>query len=163
MWLIVGLILVGIVLLVAELVLLPGISVAGIGAIAALIAAVLYAFIQYGIFVGTVTLTVTVVAAVGAVIISLRANTWRRFSLDTTIDATSSPTPQQHHIAVGQQAQTMTRLAPMGKISINGVIVEAKAVDRYVDPHSVVEVIGFDNTAVVVREVSPMNQKEKFE
>ena len=44
MWLIITLIIVGILLLVAELVLLPGISVAGIGAFLSLAVAAVYGF-----------------------------------------------------------------------------------------------------------------------
>ena len=47
MWLILILVLIGVLLLVAELVLLPGISVAGIGSLLAFGAAIFYAFIQY--------------------------------------------------------------------------------------------------------------------
>ena len=46
MWLILILVLIGVLLLVAELVLLPGISVAGIGSLLAFGAAIFYAFIQ---------------------------------------------------------------------------------------------------------------------
>ena len=54
MWLIITLIIVGILLLVAELVLLPGISVAGIGAFLSLAVAAVYGFFLYGILGGSV-------------------------------------------------------------------------------------------------------------
>ena len=60
MWLILILVLIGVLLLVAELVLLPGISVAGIGSLLAFGAAIFYAFIQYGVLIGLVTLTAAV-------------------------------------------------------------------------------------------------------
>ena len=56
MWLILILVLIGVLLLVAELVLLPGISVAGIGSLLAFGAAIFYAFIQYGVLIGLVGL-----------------------------------------------------------------------------------------------------------
>ena len=56
MWLIIMLIIVGILLLVAELVLLPGISVAGIGAFLSLAVAAVYGFFLYGILGGSVVL-----------------------------------------------------------------------------------------------------------
>lgn len=98
MWLILILVLIGVLLLVAELVLLPGISVAGIGSLLAFGAAIFYAFIQYGVLIGLVTLTAAVLLSVLAVFISLRANTWQRLSLKATIDSTSTPTPQQNNI-----------------------------------------------------------------
>ena len=93
MWLIVALIVVGVLLLVAELVLLPGISVAGIGAFVAFLAAAFYGFMQYGVMGGALILATIVILCVIAVVVSLRANTWRRFSLKATVDSTSTPTP----------------------------------------------------------------------
>lgn len=150
MWLIIALVLIGVLLLVAELVLLPGISVAGVGALLAFGVAIFYAFFEYGVLWGVVTLTITVVLTVIAVFVSLRSNTWQRLSLKTTIDSASTPTPQQNNIRMGQVGITLTRLAPMGKVRIGEVTVEAKAVDDFIDPKQPVEVIGFDNTVVIV-------------
>ncbi len=59
MGLIVALIVVGVLLLVAELVLLPGISVAGIGAFAALVVAAVYGFVRFGILGGSLVVAAT--------------------------------------------------------------------------------------------------------
>ena len=156
MWLIITLIIVGILLLVAELVLLPGISVAGIGAFLSLAVAAVY-----GILGGSVVLAAIIIVAVAAVVVSLRANTWQRLSLKSTIDATSTPTPEQNDIRIGQRGETLTRLAPMGKVQVGDVTVEAKSVDAYIDPRQVVEVIGYDNTAVVVRRIAAQERAEE--
>ena len=156
MWLIITLIIVGVLLLVAELVLLPGISVAGIGAFLSLAVAAVY-----GILGGSVVLAAIIIVAVAAVVISLRANTWQRLSLKSTIDATSTPTPEQNDIRIGQRGETLTRLAPMGKVQVGDVTVEAKSVDAYIDPRQVVEVIGYDNTAVVVRRIAAQERAEE--
>ena len=145
MWLIVALIVVGVLLLVAELVLLPGISVAGIGAFVAFLAAAFYGFMQYGVMGGALILATIVILCVIAVVVS------RRFSLKATVDSTSTPTPEQQDIHVGQRGETLTRLAPMGKVQLGEVTIEAKSVDAYIDPHQAIEVIGYDNTAVIVR------------
>ena len=161
MWLIITLIIVGILLLVAELVLLPGISVAGIGAFLSLAVAAVYGFFLYGILGGSVVLAAIIIVAVAAVVVSLRANTWQRLSLKSTIDATSTPTPEQNDIRIGQRGETLTRLAPMGKVQVGDVTVEAKSVDAYIDPRQVVEVIGYDNTAVVVRRIAAQERAEE--
>ena len=161
MWLIITLIIVGILLLVAELVLLPGISVAGIGAFLSLAVAAVYGFFLYGILGGSVVLAAIIIVAVAAVVISLRANTWQRLSLKSTIDATSTPTAEQNDIRISQRGETLTRLAPMGKVRVGDVTVEAKSVDAYIDPRQAIEVIGYDNTAVVVRRVAAQERAEE--
>ena len=76
MWLIITLIIVGILLLVAELVLLPGISVAGIGAFLSLAVAAVYGFFLYGILGGSVVLAAIIIVAVAAVV-PIRGSGWR--------------------------------------------------------------------------------------
>lgn len=154
MWLIISLVVVGLLLLIAELILLPGISVAGIGAGLSLLGAILYAYGRYGVFVGSMVLTVVVILAVLAVIISLRANTWQRFALKSTIDSTSGKTPEEHDIRIGQTGVALTRLAPMGKVKIGDITLEAKSIDAFVDQQSAVEVTGFDNSVVVVKKIN---------
>lgn len=153
MGLIITLIVIGIILLVAELVLLPGISVAGIAAFVSFAAAIFYGFFHFGVVGGSIIVASIVILSIIAVVVSLRANTWRRLSLKTTIEGTSTPTPEQQNIRIGQQGETITRLAPMGKVRFGEVTIEAKSIDSFLDPHQTVEVIGYDNTAAVVRKV----------
>lgn len=153
MGLIIALIVIGIVLLVAELVLLPGISVAGIAAFVSFAVAIFYGFLHFGVLGGSIIVASIVILSIIAVVISLRANTWKRLSLKTTIESTSTPTPQQQNIRIGQRGETVTRLAPMGKVRFGNLTIEAKSIDRFLDPHQTVEVIGYDNTAAVVREI----------
>lgn len=114
-----------------------------------------------GFWGGSVVLAAIIIVAVAAVVISLRANTWQRLSLKSTIDATSTPTAEQNDIRIGQRGETLTRLAPMGKVRVGDVTVEAKSVDAYIDPRQAIEVIGYDNTAVVVRRVAVQERAEE--
>mgnify|MGYP002564660002 CR=1 FL=1 len=145
MGLIITLIVIGIILLVAELVLLPGISVAGIAAFVSFAAAIFYGFFHFGVVGGSIIVASIVILSIIAVVVSLRANTWRRLSLKTTIEGSSTPTPEQQNIRIGQQGETITRLAPMGKVRFGEVTIEAKSIDSFLDPHQTVEVIGYDN------------------
>ena len=49
----------------------------------------------------------------------------------------------------------------MGKVRVGDVTVEAKSVDAYIDPRQAIEVIGYDNTAVVVRRVAVQERAEE--
>lgn len=61
---------------------------------------------------------------------------------------------------MGQTGVTLTRLAPMGRVRIGEVTAEAKVVDDFIDPKQVVEVIGFDNTVVIVARTHKHNEIE---
>ena len=155
MWLIASLILFAVLLLVAELVLLPGLSIAGIGALLANGAAVYFAFTRYGTTGGVIVLVVIVAISVAAIAVSLRAGTWQRFSLKQEIDGKAQYLPQEQDVRIGDRGTTLTRLAPMGKVEIGGKTFEAKAIDRMLDPRVAVEVTGFENFTVIVEEVQP--------
>lgn len=77
MWLIVALIIIGVLLLVAELILLPGLSVAGICSLIAYVCAIYATFKSFGSTAGFIVIAVIVVLSVVASIISLKANTYR--------------------------------------------------------------------------------------
>lgn len=155
MTLIILLILLGIFLLGVELFLLPGISIAGFGALGACAFAVYKAFVEYGNVGGFIALAVVLILSVILLIFGLRAKTWHRLALKNNIDGSSQTSPEKDDVVIGARGTTITRLAPMGKILINGKTYEAKSIDVYVDPHQEVEVTGFENFNVVVKVVSP--------
>lgn len=151
MWTILILIVIGVLLLVAELVLIPGTSVAGICALGAYGAAIYKAFIQYGTSGGVFTIIAVIMVAVAATILSLRAKTWQRLSLKDKMDGKSQPSPE-NEVNIGDKGVTLTRLAPSGNVLIDGKTYEAKSLgDIYVDPKTEIEVTGFENFTVIVK------------
>ncbi len=151
MFFIILLILFGVLFLVAEIVLLPGISIGGILALVCYGSSIYMAFRDYGPLTGAVVTVAILVLSAGATIVSLRAKTWQRFSLKQQIDSSSMRTPEEDNVRIGARRIALSRLSPMGKVDIGGRIYEAKSLDRYVDPRSEVEVVGFENFNVIVR------------
>ena len=128
MWLIILLILLGVLFLVAELVLLPGVSLGALFALVCYGSAIYTAFADYGPFTG------------GIVVLIILA-------------LSSMPLPD-NEVKAGDRGVAVSRLAPMGKVEIGGRIYEAKSTDVYIDQRSTVEVVGFENFNVVVRKVA---------
>lgn len=153
MWLIVLLILLGVLFLVAELVLLPGVSVGALFALVCYGSAIYTAFTDYGTLAGSVVVAVILVLSFVATVFSLRSKTWQRFSLKQKIESSGSALPADE-VKAGQRGVAVSRLAPMGKVEIAGRIYEAKSAGAYIDQRSVVEVIGFENFNVVVRKAA---------
>lgn len=147
------LIILGILFLVAEIVLLPGVSVGAILSAACFGTAIYLGFTQFGNTVGIVVIVAIIVTAFIATIISLRAKTWRRLKLDAQIESSSMESPEQS-VRVGDRGITVSRLAPIGKALIDGKVHEAKSGGEYIDPKREVEVIGFENFAVIVKEIT---------
>lgn len=151
MWLIIILVAAGVLLLVAELILIPGLSVAGICALVCYGAAVYIGFDRFGAIGGAITIGAIVGVSVAAALISLRARTWHKLALNDNIDGTSQQLPSDT-LKVGDRGVAATRLAPSGKVVIGAETYEARTMANiYVDARSGVEVVDFENFTVIVR------------
>lgn len=150
MWYIALLILFGVLFLVTELVLLPGVSVGALLSLVCYGAAIYLGFSQFGTTTGVVVIVVILILSLLATILSLRAKTWQRFSLKQEIRSSSMPTPSDE-LVVGDRGVTLSRLAPMGKVVINDRQYEAKTTGSYIDAQTPIEVIGFENFNVIVK------------
>lgn len=145
------LILLGLLLFVAELVLLPGITLAAVGSFCCLVAAVTWAFVGGSVAMGFVVLGIVVVFLGILMAIFLRPRTWNRVALKTNIESQVQTEDIQNQVEVGVQGSTLTRLAPMGKVQVGDRIFEAKSLDSYIDPRRQVVVIGYENSNIIVR------------
>ena len=148
MFYIVLLIFFGLLFLVAELVLLPGVSIGAILALVCYGSSIYLAFRDLGPVAGSV---VILVLSLIATVVSLRAKTWQRFSLKQKINSSSMPTLPEQELSVGDRGTTLSRLSPMGKIEVKGRTYEAKSLGAYVDPRKEIEVVGFENFSVIVK------------
>ncbi len=144
------LILLALLFLVAELVLLPGLTISGILALACGGGAVYMAFTQYGAVVGWIVVALLLLLSLLAVVISLRSTTWQYFALKQEVKSAASE-PIEARVAVGSRGKCLSRLSPMGSVEIEGKIYEAKLLSGYADAHSEVEVVGYENSNIIVK------------
>ena len=151
MGLIISLIIIGLLLLFAEILLIPGVGIAGILGLVSLGGSCFYAFNQMGGTVGAIVTAVNVALVVGLSIYVLRAKTWKRLSLDTNIDFKAVA---DTGLAVGDRGVTVSRLAPMGSVRFDTELVEVKALEGFVDPEVEVEVVLMEDGKIYVKPVS---------
>lgn len=154
MFYIVLLVFFGLLFLVAELVLLPGVSVGALLSLVCYGSSIYLAFRDFGTATGILVVVVILLLSFVAVVVSLRAKTWQRFSLKQEIRSSNMPVTPAEELQVGDRGVTLSRLSPMGKVEIGGRIYEAKSLGAYVDPQRDVEVVGFENFSVVVKTVA---------
>ena len=152
MGLVVTLILVGIVLMIAEILLIPGIGVAGILGLLSMGGSCWYAFYEFGNVTGGIVTGVTAVVLVAFAVIVLRAKTWKRMALNTTIESKVNKVSIEFH--VGDKGKTSTRLAPMGSARFGDELVEVKALEGMIDPNVEVEICMIEDEKIYVRPVS---------
>ena len=137
---IIVLILLGLLLLLLEFAVIPGVTIAGIGGFLMLAGSVYLAFAQYGTGAGFATLLVVIIAAPALVIYFFRSKAGKKMVLETNIDG-KVETFETDNIHPGDTGITLGRLAPMGKVKVNGVSVEAQSTGSYIDQNRPVKIL----------------------
>ena len=148
---IITLILVGLVLIFVEILLVPGVGVAGILGLLCLVGSSVYSFYYMGTTAGLIVTVVNSLLLIGLTIYVLRAKTWKRMSLETNID---SKAVEDAVLSVGDKGKTMTRLAPMGAARFGDNVVEVKALEGMLDPGTPVKVVLIEDNKIYVRPLS---------
>ena len=148
---IITLILVGLVLMFAEILLVPGVGVAGILGLISMGGSCFCAFHQYGNTVGAIVTAVNVLLLIALIIWVLRAKTWKRMTLETNIDS-KAVSSDPAVLAVGDCGRTLTRLAPMGNARFGMASIEVTALDGMISAGTQVEVVMMDGQKIYVKE-----------
>jgi membrane-bound ClpP family serine protease len=151
MGLIITLIVIGIVLLLLELLVIPGFGVTGILGIASLIGGIVMAYTTLGATAGHLTLFSSLAGCGIALWFIMRSKTWNRLSLKTNIDDKVDVLPEEKGIKTGDSGIALTRLAPMGKVRINNVDAEATSREGIINTGQTVEVVKVDGTKIIVK------------
>ena len=155
MGLIISLIVIGMVLMLTEIMLIPGVGVAGILGFLSIGGACYLAFCEFGTMTGIIVLSCNAIVLVLLLIWVLRAQTWKKFTLNTNIDSKAVST--ETVIAIGDFAKTVTRLAPIGSIRFNNKVMEAKALEGMIDSGVDVEVVLIEDNKIYVSPVNRIN------
>ncbi|MDR1402078.1 MAG: NfeD family protein [Tannerellaceae bacterium] len=139
---------IAILLILLEIFLLPGITIAGIGGALFAIGGVIYAY-TVGSTVGNITLFGSIIAFGIAFAWLLRSKSFNKVALKTNIDSklTSS---RDLGIQAGDEGITLSRLAPIGKALIKDITVEAKSTGEFIDEDTPVIVMRVDGYNVLV-------------
>ncbi len=152
MTLIIFLIILGIILFLIEFLLVPGITVAGIGGAILMIGGVIMAYHFHGTAAGNYTLIGTAVASFITIYFVLKTKTWNRIMLKTSIDGKVNVVEKENpNVKVGDIGETVTRLNPMGRVLVNGENFEGKSEDKFIDQRSIVEVTKVLSNKIIVK------------
>lgn len=156
MGLIVSLILVGLILIFAEVLIIPGVGVAGILGLISMAGSCFYAFHEMGATAGYIVTGVNALLLLLLVVYILRAKTWKKMALETNIDS-KAVSDESSIVSVGDIGKTITRLSPMGSVRFGDMAVEVKAIEGMVDPGCDVEVVMIEENKIYISPVREIN------
>ena len=149
-WIVVTLLLLGVILMLVEMLLVPGVGIAGFLSLGSLGVACWYAFTALSTAAGWWTTLAAVVLLGVMVFFALRAKTWRRFELKTEV--TSKMGTEAEDVHVGDRGFAYTRLAPMGTGRFGTLTCEVKSFDnRMISAGTPVEVVAIEENKPLVK------------
>ena len=149
MALVITLTVIGLLLILAEILLIPGVGVAGILGILSLGGSCYYSFYEFGNSVGAIVTVINAVLLLVMLIYALRAKTWKRMTLETNVDS-KAVEDESLYVSLGDKGVAKTRLAPMGSVRFGDRVAEVKAVEGIVDSGTEVEVVMIEDKKIYV-------------
>lgn len=150
---IVFLVVLGIVLLLIEVTILPGITVAGVGSFLVLVYSVYLAFTSYGSLVGFLTLAFVLIVSPLLVYYFFKGKAGKSMVLNTVITGVANEIDAER-VKIGDIGVTIGRLAPMGKIKVNDEVIEVRSTGAFVNPGEKVRIIHIEKSLITVE---PLN------
>lgn len=155
MGLVITLILIGILLILAEIFLIPGIGIAGFLGVASICGSTYYAFDYLGSGPGAIVTVVNILLLTVLICYALRAKTWKRLELKTVLENNAS----EMKVNVGDRGKAVTRLGPVGSARFDNVSYEVTALEGMIDAGSEIEVALMENNKIYVK---PVAEDEAF-
>lgn len=140
---------IGLLLIVLELIFVPGTTVVGIVGLICLAVGVYLSFQFFGVRIGWTVLVGSSVTGFGILTYTLRSRAWERFTLKRSIDSkVNEEFPL--NLQVGEVGEAISALRPMGNADFNSRIVEVRSHGNYVKTGRKVQIVKIDNNIVLV-------------
>ncbi|MBC6401495.1 MAG: nodulation protein NfeD [Ekhidna sp.] len=151
--LILGLMLFGTFLIVAEIIFVPGTTIIGIlGAIFS-VYCIYLGYDYYGPATGTLVLIGSVMLNILALVIAFKNKSWERFSLKNTMKGKFNE-DSGFNIKKGDKGMTISSLKPIGKAIFGSNEVEVRSEGGFVTENIEIEVKRIDSSKIIVQPIN---------
>ena len=154
---IIFLLLLGDILILVEVILIPGTFITGILGLAAIVAACVQ---SYNIISPMGAVWIFIANAVILTLLTyviLRSKTWKKLSLETKIDSRSDDSPQEKGLYLGMEGVSSTRLAPMGKATFGDKVVEVSTEGEFINPQEKIVITRIEDNKIFVKQYFNIN------
>ncbi len=147
------LIILGIVLLMIEFTILPGITIAGLGGLLLFAYSTYLAFSSYGNTIGFLILAFILIVAPTIIVLLFKGKSGKKMVLKAVLHGVANEINHEK-VNIGDIGVTIGRLAPMGKIKVNNEVVEVRSTGTFVNPGEKVRIIQIEKSQITVE---PLN------
>jgi membrane-bound ClpP family serine protease len=150
---VISLIAFGLMLIVAEVIFVPGTTIVGVLGFLFLIVGIGFSFSYFGSETGWVTVGVSATLSGLILYYSFKSNVWHRFSLKSSAQSKVNEGDLEL-LTVGTEGQTISALRPIGKATLGDKIFEVKTKGEYLDSGSKVRVINIFMNQIIVEPIN---------
>ena len=149
---VVGLLILGILLLLLEIIFVPGTTIVGIGGLILLAIGIYLAYTGVSTMAGHLSLAASVAVVFLALVVLLKGETWKRVALDDKLEGKGVESVEEV-VSLGDKGKTISRLNPVGKAVFDNKIVEVSTSGDFVNEDMEVEVIKIEGNKIRVQTV----------
>lgn len=142
----------GILLVIAEIIFVPGTTLVGIVGAGFMVAGVVSSFSYFGQKGGWITLGATGLTSAILVYYAFKANVWGKFSLKTASDSRVNE-GELEGLSVGLEGTALSALRPSGKAEIGSKTYEVKTLGAFADAGTKIKVISIITNQIIVEPI----------
>ena len=139
----------GIILILVELIFVPGTTIVGIFGLILCGVGVFLGFDYFGQQTGWFILGGTSILSVAVIIGGLRSGAWQRFALKRAMESHVNE-DLQPKVAIGDVGITVSALRPIGKAEIADQLMEVRTIGDYVDSSKEIKVVDIEDGKIIV-------------
>jgi membrane-bound ClpP family serine protease len=151
-----ALIIVGLLLIIIEVLFVPGTTIVGIAGFFLALIGVYLSYQLFGTSIGHTVLTITAVSGLVLCYLGFKSKIWQRFALNTSLlGRVNDQGELQLH--VGEAGITVSMLRPSGNAEFNNQVYEVHTQGRMVERGTQVKIISIDKYKIIIE---PINSTE---
>jgi len=139
----------GLLLVIVEVIFIPGTTVVGIAGFISMIVGIIFSFKYFGGETGWITLGGATAASGVLLYVALRTNIWRRFAINSSIDSKVNEI-EAMKFGVGMEGIALSALRPIGKGEFGGNVAEVRTMGEYVEAGSRVRIVKVSINQIIV-------------
>ncbi|QCR24111.1 NfeD family protein [Pontibacter sp. SGAir0037] len=147
------LICIGLLLIIVELIFVPGTTVVGILGFALTGIGIWIGYAALGTTTGHIILGASSLVAVVTFFYSFRSDAWTRFALNES-NRSRVNEDNMHVLEVGEEGKTVSALRPQGTATFNEKLHEVQTRGEFISPNTTIRIINLSQNKIIVEEVS---------
>ncbi len=144
------LLLIGLILVIAEILFVPGTTIVGIIGVLVTAVGIYYAFVTFDKQIAGIVLVATLTLNFAALVYGFRTGAWKKFALKTAINSRAFDN-RLAGLEVGMQGIAVSDIKPIGKADIADGIYEVKSESGFISVGTTLFITKLENNTIIIK------------